>query len=99
MVPHCGHAGTGHTPGHISVLVASEGQRAIITGDMVHSPLQIADPDLSSMFDTDSGEARATRRAVFPEWADGQTMVIGTHFGSPTGGTMHPDGDGYRLQV
>ncbi|MDH5291854.1 MAG: MBL fold metallo-hydrolase [Acidimicrobiia bacterium] len=90
---------TGHTPGHISVVVESDGQRAIITGDMVHSPLQIADPDLCSMFDTDSDEARATRRNVFPAWADGETVVIGTHFGSPTGGTMHPDGDGYRLQV
>ena len=90
---------TGHTPGHVSVVIASEGQRAIITGDMVHSPLQIADPDLCSSFDTDSEEARATRRAVFPEWADGETVVIGTHFGSPTGGTMHPDGDGYRLKV
>ena len=89
----------GHTPGHVSVVISSGGERAIITGDMVHNPLQIADPDLSSIFDTDSDQARATRRAVFPDWADGETLVIGTHFGSPTAGTMHPDGDGYRLDV
>lgn len=89
----------GHTPGHISVLITSEGKRAVITGDMVHNPLQIADPELSSRFDTDSDQARSTRRAVFPDWADGETLVIGTHFGSPTAGTLHPDGDGYRLQV
>ncbi len=89
----------GHTPGHISVVIESEGRRAIITGDMVHSPLQLADPELSSMFDTDSDQARATRVAVFPDWADGETLVIGTHFGSPTAGTLHPDGAGYRLEV
>lgn len=89
----------GHTPGHISVIVESGGQKAIITGDMTHNPIQIADPDLSSMFDTDPDAARATRRAVFPEWADGTTLVIGTHFGTPTAGTMTPDGDGYRLDV
>ena len=89
----------GHTPGHISVVIESEGERAIITGDMAHNPMQIADPDLSSMFDTDQDAARATRRAVFPGWADGRTLVIGTHFGSPTAGTMHPDGEGYRLEV
>jgi glyoxylase-like metal-dependent hydrolase (beta-lactamase superfamily II) len=89
----------GHTPGHVSVAIESQGQRAIITGDMTHTPLQIADPDLSSMFDTDPDEARATRRAVFGDWADGETLVIGTHFGTPTAGTMHPDGDGYRLDV
>jgi glyoxylase-like metal-dependent hydrolase (beta-lactamase superfamily II) len=90
---------TGHTPGHISVVITSGGQRAVITGDMVHSPLQIADPDLCSTFDTDAEEARATRRSAFPLWADGQTIVIGTHFGSPTGGTLHVEGEGFRLQV
>ena len=89
----------GHTPGHISVVIESDGAKAIITGDMTHNPLQIADPDLSSMFDTDQDAARATRRAVFPDWADGKTLVIGTHFGSPTAGFMHPEGDGYRLEV
>jgi glyoxylase-like metal-dependent hydrolase (beta-lactamase superfamily II) len=89
----------GHTPGHVSVEVASGGQRAIITGDMVHNPLQIADPELSSAFDTDPDAARRTRRAVFPDWADGRTLVIGTHFGTPTAATMTPDGDGYRLEV
>lgn len=89
----------GHTPGHISVVIESDGERAIITGDMVHSPVQLADPDLSSMFDTDSGQARATRRETFPGWADGETLVIGTHFGPPSAGTLHPDGDGYRLET
>ncbi|MEM8923230.1 MAG: MBL fold metallo-hydrolase [Actinomycetota bacterium] len=89
----------GHTPGHVSVIIESEGQRAVITGDMVHNPLQIADPELSSMFDTDPDQARITRRAVFPQWADGETLVIGTHFGSPTAGTLHPEGDGYRLEI
>ncbi len=89
----------GHTPGHVSVVIESEGERAIVTGDMAHNPLQIADPDLSSMFDTDQDAARTTRRAVFPEWADGSTLIIGTHFGTPTAGTMTPAGDGYQLNV
>ena len=88
----------GHTPGHISVVVTSNGKRAIITGDMAHTPLQLADPDLSSMFDTDQDEARATRHEVFPDWANGETLVIGTHFGAPTGGIMVRDGQGYKLE-
>jgi glyoxylase-like metal-dependent hydrolase (beta-lactamase superfamily II) len=89
----------GHTPGHISLVIESEGQKAIITGDMTHNPMQIADPELSSSFDTDSDAARVTRREVFPAWADGTTLIIGTHFGGPTAATMSPDGDGYRLNV
>jgi glyoxylase-like metal-dependent hydrolase (beta-lactamase superfamily II) len=87
----------GHTPGHASVVIESDGKRAIITGDMTHHPMQFADPEVSSMFDTDSDMARATRHETFPGWADGKTLVIGTHFGTPTAGIMHRDGDGYRL--
>lgn len=89
----------GHTPGHVSVRIESAGDRAVITGDMTHNPLQMADPDLSSRFDVDPNAARDTRRAVFPTWADGETLVIGTHFGNPTAATMVPHGDGYRLLV
>jgi len=87
----------GHTPGHVSVVIESEGQRAIVTGDMLHHPMQLADPDLSSMFDTDPVLSRATRRSAFPRWADGHTLVIGTHFGTPTAGLLRADGDGYEL--
>ena len=32
------------TPGHVSVLIESEGERAVITGDMTHHPCQLAHP-------------------------------------------------------
>jgi glyoxylase-like metal-dependent hydrolase (beta-lactamase superfamily II) len=89
----------GHTPGHISVVVDSGGERAVITGDMAHTPLQLADPELSSAFDTDQDHARRTRRAALAQWSDGRTLVIGTHFGTPSAGTLHADGDGYRLET
>ena len=87
----------GHTPGHISVRIESKGKKAVITGDMTHSPIQIAKPELSSSFDTDPDLARETRWDAFERWADGETLIIGTHFGTPTAGTMHRDGDAYRL--
>jgi glyoxylase-like metal-dependent hydrolase (beta-lactamase superfamily II) len=37
---------TGHTPGHVSVMIESEGERAVITGDMTHHPCQLAHPRL-----------------------------------------------------
>ncbi|MGH1491392.1 MAG: MBL fold metallo-hydrolase [Acidimicrobiales bacterium] len=87
----------GHTPGHVSLVVESDGAKAVITGDMLHHPMQLADPSLSSMFDTDPVASRATRERMFPQWADGQTLVIGTHFGTPTAGLLVADGDGFRL--
>ncbi|MFI5511237.1 MBL fold metallo-hydrolase [Mycobacterium sp. NPDC051804] len=53
----------GHTPGHIAVLVESQGESAVITGDLLHTPCQIARPDWSSTYDTDQDAAAVTRRA------------------------------------
>jgi len=90
----------GHTPAHISVVVESQGQRAVITGDMVHTPVQMARPELSSAFDYDPVESQATRRSSFARWADGETLVIGTHFGTPTAGYVHAEGtDRWRFEI
>jgi glyoxylase-like metal-dependent hydrolase (beta-lactamase superfamily II) len=88
----------GHTPGHVSVVIGSGGEQAVITGDMIHTPLQIALPELSSSFDTDPDAARVTRRDFLGRYADGRTLVIGTHFGTPTAGKVSSAGpDSWRL--
>ena len=38
----------GHTPHHVSLLIESGGQSAVITGDVVHHPCQLAYPDWGS---------------------------------------------------
>ena len=76
----------GHTPGHASVIVQSAGERAVITGDMIHHPLQFAHPDLASSADYSAdGTSTATRLDAFPRWSDGR-LVIGTHFAGRTAG-------------
>jgi glyoxylase-like metal-dependent hydrolase (beta-lactamase superfamily II) len=89
----------GHTPGHCSVLIESKGEKALITGDFIHHPIQFHDPGLVSPFDVDNAAAVATRRRVFSEYADTPTLIIGTHFAGPTAGKLVRDGDGYRLDV
>ncbi|MDO8704355.1 MAG: MBL fold metallo-hydrolase [Sulfuricaulis sp.] len=89
----------GHTPGHVSVVIESKGERAIITGDMMHHPCQIARPQWSSAFDTDRNASCETRKAFFAEFADTQTLIIGTHFGGPTAGWLVRAGGEYRLHV
>src|SRR4030095_10372130 len=53
----------GHTPGHVSVEIASQGERALITGDMTHHPVQWAEPDWTMAADSDPA-ARATSCAA-----------------------------------
>ena len=76
----------GHTPGHVCVHIGSAGQRAFITGDMTHHPVQWAEVDWKMTADTDSDQAAATRRRVIDTYADGETLVIGTHYAAPCAG-------------
>jgi glyoxylase-like metal-dependent hydrolase (beta-lactamase superfamily II) len=89
----------GHTPGHVSVLVESEGERAVITGDLMHHPVQCAHPEWRSAADGDPELAQRTRRAFLADCADTPTLVLGTHFATPTAGRIVRDGDAFRLVV
>jgi glyoxylase-like metal-dependent hydrolase (beta-lactamase superfamily II) len=89
----------GHTPGHVSVLIRSKGQEALITGDFVHHPIQMAHPEWAALVDTDPEMSTETRRRMFAALADDQTLVIGTHFSPPTAGHVARDGDVFRFKV
>jgi len=88
----------GHTPGHVSILIKSAGEQAVITGDMFHHPCQMAQPGWIDMADTDSSLAEKTRIAFMQRFGDASTTVLGTHFATPTAGKIVPDGDGYRFE-
>jgi glyoxylase-like metal-dependent hydrolase (beta-lactamase superfamily II) len=89
----------GHTPGHVSVRISSAGEDAVITGDMMHHPSQIAKPEWASSFDWSQEEGRATRRAAIARWSSGGYLVIGTHFAGPTAGRIVRDGEAFRFAV
>jgi len=89
----------GHTPGHVSVRIASCGEKALITGDFMHHPCQIARPEWSSTADSDPLLARRTREQMLTRLAGTPTLVIGTHFAGRTAGHVVRDGDVFRLAV
>jgi glyoxylase-like metal-dependent hydrolase (beta-lactamase superfamily II) len=89
----------GHTPGHVSVHIASGGAQAVITGDLMHHPIQCCEPDLGSNFDVDAAQARATRREFLARYADRPVLVLGTHFAEPTGGHLVSKAGTWRFEV
>jgi glyoxylase-like metal-dependent hydrolase (beta-lactamase superfamily II) len=89
----------GHTPGHASVLISSQGQKAVITGDMMHSPVQCALHQHPSVADADTAQGARTRRAFLDRFSKDDTMVLGTHFPPPTAGWFEPEGSGWRFAV
>ena len=89
----------GHTPGHVSVVIESKGETAIITGDMIHHPIQMAHPNWATPYDSDRHEAEATRRAMLKDWSEKPVLIIGTHFAAPTAGRIERDGDAFKFAV
>jgi glyoxylase-like metal-dependent hydrolase (beta-lactamase superfamily II) len=87
----------GHSPGHVSVLIRSRGEEAVITGDLMHHPSQVGRPDWSSPFDFDKVRARSTREEFMGRFAGSPTLVFGTHFPTPGAGHIVRDGNAWRF--
>jgi glyoxylase-like metal-dependent hydrolase (beta-lactamase superfamily II) len=87
----------GHTPDHVSVLVSSEGEQAVITGDLMHHPIQIAMPGHPATFDMDKATGARTRVEFVERFREQPVLVIGSHFADPGAGYIVRNGDGLKL--
>jgi glyoxylase-like metal-dependent hydrolase (beta-lactamase superfamily II) len=83
----------GHTPGHCSVHLHSNGGHGVITGDMIHHPWQIAEPYRTSRACTNPEQAVQTRTEFVHKYADTATLILGTHFAPPTALHIVSQGD------
>lgn len=87
----------GHTPGHVSIMIASQGKQAIISGDFFHHPCQIAHPEWTMDADTSPNIALETRKKMLEEIADTDTILIGSHFPNPVAGKVKRYNNSYIL--
>jgi glyoxylase-like metal-dependent hydrolase (beta-lactamase superfamily II) len=89
----------GHSPGHVSIRISSGGVDAIITGDMVHHPVQFVAPHWAMTADDDPKRAAETRTKFREDYADSGIRVFGTHFGGPSTGYLERADGSYRFTV
>lgn len=87
----------GHSPGHIHLCIESNGERGVITGDLMHHPIQTALPSRPARFDMDTERGIATRTSFVEKYRDSGVLVIGAHFADPTAGWIRSEGDGQRF--
>jgi glyoxylase-like metal-dependent hydrolase (beta-lactamase superfamily II) len=87
----------GHTPDHVSVYVKSRGEQAVITGDLMHHPIQLAMPGHHATFDMDKPLGARTRTAFVDRYRQQPVLVIGSHFAEPGAGYIVRHGDACRL--
>jgi glyoxylase-like metal-dependent hydrolase (beta-lactamase superfamily II) len=86
----------GHSPGHMSIHITSDGVEGLLTGDVAHHPCQMAHLDWSSTADSDPRQAADTRRQLFSRFADRPVLVIGGHFDA---GHLKREGDAFAFVV
>ena len=90
-------ASPGHTAGHTSYLVESEGQRLLIVGDLIHvASVQLEDPSVTIAFDSDANAAAASRRKLFGEAAASGELVAAAHLQFPGLGHLRAQGRSWQ---
>jgi len=87
----------GHSPGHVVINLQSQGQRGVVTGDIIHHLAQLRFPDLSTSADTDTELARVNRKALIEKHAGTGSLVCTAHFRAPSVGRIEPEGDAFRF--
>jgi glyoxylase-like metal-dependent hydrolase (beta-lactamase superfamily II) len=85
----------GHTPAHFAVHVAGGGKELVLSGDMMHHPLQLRYPEWSTRFCADQAEARSTRAAFLAKYAGSRTPIVPAHFASPSAILIEREADRY----
>ncbi len=73
----------GHTPGHIALLIESQGESLLHLADAAHSPIQSVYSHWSPPFDSQPELARETRKSLFNQAADEQRLTLAYHFPFP----------------
>ena len=92
-------AAPGHTPGHLALAIASDGERLLHVSDAVLHPLHLEHPGWVPVFDLRPEEAAASKRRVFDRAAEQRALVFAHHFPPfPSLGRVRKHGAGWRWQ-
>ena len=89
----------GHSPGHTCIDLQGSGGRAVLSGDVLHHPIQIAYPEWNSRFCMDPNRSRESRQAFVERHADTGDWILAAHFPTPTAGRIVHNGPRCRFQV
>jgi glyoxylase-like metal-dependent hydrolase (beta-lactamase superfamily II) len=85
----------GHTPGHLAVLIASEGRQLLNLGDAAVHPLHLEQPSWENGFDLAADRALVTRRRLMERAAAEDMHVMAFHFPFPSIGSVSAKGGGW----
>ncbi|MFC5473268.1 MBL fold metallo-hydrolase [Paraherbaspirillum soli] len=92
------YATAGHTPGHITYMIESKGEKLVLLGDLVHvAAVQFDDPSVGIAFDSDGKAAESERKEAFAAAAKGGYLIGAAHLPFPALGHVKSNGKGYAF--
>lgn len=91
-------AAPGHTPGSSVITLTSGADRAVFAGDLLHTPLQIMEPEHNSCFCEDPAGSRATRRRILGWAADNNALLIPAHLSGHGAAEVRREGGTFAIK-
>ena len=89
----------GHSPGHYCIELRAHNAHGILTGDVLHNPIQVCYPHWTTMFCEDKEQANKTRMKLVDDLTDSDIIVLAAHFSGTTAGKIVSDSNGTKFNL
>ena len=89
----------GHSPGHYCVEINTKKKSGILTGDVLHNPIQVDCPSVSTVFCDDKDLSNETRKTLVDNLTDTNIIVLAAHFSGTTAGIIESDNNSRRFDL
>lgn len=88
----------GHSIGHMSIALQSQGEQALFSGDIMHHPLQILAPDLNTLYCEWPEQAQSSRQRMLTWATERDALVFTSHFARSSAGRVSRQGTIFNWQ-
>lgn len=87
----------GHTPGHVAIWLKSNESHAVMTGDILHHPIQVKYPQWSCFGCIDRTQSAETRLKVLEKTCEHRALLLPGHFMAPHAGYVDETSAGFEF--
>jgi glyoxylase-like metal-dependent hydrolase (beta-lactamase superfamily II) len=88
----------GHTPGNAMLRMQTAAQETWFVGDVIHHPIQVFHPELSTVACLDASASRASRQRMLAHCCEQHALMLPAHFAAPHGGYIEESPSGFGLR-
>ncbi len=88
----------GHTPGNAMLKLQTPKQEALFVGDVIHHPIQVYQPELSTVACYDPELSYQSRLRMLNHCCEQHTLMLPAHFAAPHGGYIEERSNGLKLR-